>query len=67
MSKDDAIRSLIDLADAIDRPYSLEAYYDGDPSSCHAKADEILLAFIRGLGYDDVACAWEAISPKWYE
>ena len=37
-----------------------------DPERAHADADDVLLRFLRGLGYGDVADAWEKIEPKWY-
>ena len=36
-----------------------------DPEIAHSKADALLCAFLRSLGYDDVVEAYEQIE-KWY-
>ena len=41
----------------------------GDPEGAHCNADNVLLAFIRGLGHDEVADAWAKVSRDvgfWY-
>lgn len=40
----------------------------GDPdfSTAHARADDLLQQFVRDLGYDDLAEAYEKVG-KWYE
>lgn len=37
----------------------------GDPEVAHGIADDVLCAFLRTLGYDDIVEAWEQV-PKWY-
>lgn len=43
----------------------LEECNYGDPESGHVRADEALCALLRGLGFDDVVDAYEAVE-KWY-
>lgn len=37
----------------------------GDAEQSHIKADELLAAFIRSLGYEDIADAYDRV-PMWY-
>ena len=37
----------------------------GDPEAGHSKADDVLVKFLRSLGYNRLADAWDAIE-KWY-
>ena len=37
-----------------------------DPESAHMKADVVLYEFLKTIGHDDVAEAWNEITPKWY-
>lgn len=41
------------------------AHRNSDPEAAHGKADDALIKFIRRLGYDDLADAWERVE-KWY-
>lgn len=38
---------------------------NGDAEYQHGQADVIVIQFIRSLGYDDIADAWQKV-PKWY-
>ena len=37
----------------------------GDIEAAHGDADDILCAFLKVLGYNDIVEAWDAV-PKWY-
>lgn len=56
MTRDEAVAALRKLADT-----------HNHDSSAHIEADDILIEFLKTLGYEDVAAAWDAVEPKWYE
>lgn len=37
-----------------------------DPEAAHGMADGAIVEFVRELGYEAVADAWDAVVPKWY-
>lgn len=37
----------------------------GDIELAHSRADELIINFIKKLGYDTMADAWDDV-PKWY-
>lgn len=37
-----------------------------DPEDEHWNAEQLMLIFLRDLGYGDIADAWKAASAKWW-
>jgi len=48
----------------------LESLKDDTPHEAHVDADAILIQFLRDIGYEDVADAWERLEENvggfWY-
>ncbi len=51
-------QGVIDALEELQKP-------DGDVEHQHGEADGLVIKFIRSLGYDDIADAWQKV-PKWY-
>lgn len=51
--------------EAVKRMAELVKMGVGDPEMAHSFADEVLIAFLRGLGYGELCDEWEKVK-KWY-
>lgn len=51
-------QGVVDALEELQKP-------NGDTEILHSAADELVIQFIRSLGYDDIADAWQKV-PKWY-
>ena len=53
------------VAERLEKLYLIE-HKGGDPATIHFLADEILVRFIRDIGYPEITRAYKLIE-KWYE
>jgi hypothetical protein len=53
MTRDEAVAKLIELRDGCDQELD------------HKDADKLIVAFLKSIGYADVAEAYESV-PKWF-